>query len=217
MKQINHFYTLLIIIIVIGAIYFLSKLNTKYEDSESDNIVSTPMDSLYINDCKRIIDYKQGVCPLGKKKMILSTAAKNYYKEEYRIDDDGILNVVNVIYLEDYKGYELYWIIQSSPIYFSLNETITDVECMGSYVVLYNIKDQPAITIDIIKKMGFNDKADYFTSQELSWFLLIDPNTAENILVKDALTEQDCERFFDDFIKDKASSITIAKCTTGAA
>ena len=68
------------IIIVIGAIYFLSKLNTKYEDSESDNIVSTPMDSLYINDCKRIIDYKQGVCPLGKKKMILSTAAKNYYK-----------------------------------------------------------------------------------------------------------------------------------------
>ncbi|MBO4373247.1 MAG: hypothetical protein J5826_09965, partial [Bacteroidales bacterium] len=145
--------------------------------------------------------------------LILFTISTSY-KEDYYINDNGILNVVNVIYREDYKGYELYWIVQGSPIDFSLNKTITGVECMGSYVVLYSIKDQPAISTDIIKKMGFNDEADYFTSQEFSWFLLIDPNTAKHIIVKDALTEHDCERYFDDFIKNKASSITIAKCTT---
>ena len=46
------------------------------------------------------------------------------------------------------------------------------------------IKGQNTITYDCIKQMGFNDEAKYFTVQELSWFLLVDPKTKRHILVK---------------------------------
>ena len=126
---------------------------------------------------------------------------------------DSILPVVNVIRLDNYKNHELYWIVQGSPIDFSFMDSVSNIEKMGSFVVLYSIGDQRTITYDAIKQMGFNDQSDIFVCQELSWFLLIDPLTTRHILVRKALTENDCKIFFDEFVKED-SFVKIMTCYT---
>ena len=203
-------YETIVVLLMIGFFVVYSKGFSKSEAGNSN--VSTSYDSLYINDCERILDYRCGVDIVGKKRMILSTVADYYYKESY-ISNDSVLSVVKVFYIEDYKDYELYWIIQGSPFDFSFNEHLTDIESMSDHVVIYSIKDTPTITYDTIRQMGFNDKTDYFTCQEFSWFLLIDPKSARHVLVKNALDKIDCKKTFDEFLKTNEPNIKIVTQT----
>ena len=205
-KMHNHIiYELLALLVLLGIFFVLFNGIYKSENPDNDEY-TVSVDSLYINDCMKIIGY------LGKKEMILSTAAKYYYEEEYS-SMDSILPVVNVIRLDNYKNHELYWIVQGSPIDFSFMDSVSNIEKMGSFVVLYSIGDQRTITYDAIKQMGFNDQSDIFVCQELSWFLLIDPLTTRHILVRKALTENDCKIFFDEFVKED-SFVKIMTCYT---
>ena len=194
----------LVVVIIIGIIVVFNKGLAKSDESSKKEDFFSSMDSIFLDDCEHILDCVYGVESFGKKRMILSAAAKCYFNEEYSMLD-SILPVVNVTYIDDYKGFELYWIAQGSPIDFLLEKNVTDIECMGRYVVLYSIKGQNVITYDSIIQMGYNDNAKSFVAKEFSWYLLIDPKTARNILVKNAFEENDCIGYFDDFIRDLTS------------
>jgi len=205
--QFRFMYETMIVLILLGILVTYSKGLSKSE--VKNNNVSLSYDSLYINDCERILNYRCGVDIVGQKRMILSAAAEYCYKESYS-SNDSVLSVVNVVYIEDYKDHELYWVRQGSPFDFHFNERITDIDCMGDYVTIYSIKGRPTITYDIIQQMGFNDKTDYFTCHEFSWFILIDPKTARHILVKNALDISECKSSFDVFLNNKEQNCKIA-------
>lgn len=203
----------LVIVILFIVFHNTNKKGTLPIRSYDNNEIHEPMDSLYLKECDKINSYRKGIVSFGKKKMILSSAAKLYYKEEVKAID-STLPVVDIIFFEDYKGYEVYWIVQGSPMNFSFSNSITDVECMGDFVVMYCLKDQHPITYEDIRQLGFNDQCTAFTIRELSWFLMIDPTTMRHIIVKNAMTREDCIPYFDDFVQNKNSELVIT-CVKG--
>ena len=211
MKQQTHFFSIgdgLAMVLIFFLAYSMHILGKTTVGQDGNMDTSLFEDSSYISDCEQIYEYNRGIEPLGTKRLILSLSTRYYY-EEVCEKTDNILSVINVSYLEEYKGFEVYWINQSDPSEFSLNENITDIECMGNFVVIYSIKNCSIVNYEAIQQMGFNDSTDYLKNQELSWFIFIDSIATRSILFKNAFTEYECKKKFDDSIKDISDKGTV--------
>lgn len=199
------FYGFVIIMVMMISVIFYSICVDK-SDKKQHDVFSSSAETLFLRESKKIIDYKNGVNQMGKKRMLLAIAAKLYH-EEVCDEHTSTIPVISVVYLSEYRGNDIFWIAQGSPSDFSYYKNISSVDCAGEYVVLYCLKDMPIITYDYIRQMGFDDETDSITVQELSWFMMINPTNSRFILVKNAFTEEECYTYFDDFIQNNTQSV----------
>lgn len=80
---------------------------------------------------------------------------------------------------------------------------VTEIDYIGPYVIEYDIKGDESLSNETILLKGFNDKVYMLNVNEISWFVLMDPNSTRHIVVKNAWTEQDCYKQFDNFLKSE--------------
>jgi hypothetical protein len=156
----------------------------------------------YIKDFEHINSYVYGIDMKAKRNLVLSNAAMHFIKEA-SCPVDSTLPVVHVQYMKDYKGYELYRIGDAVSSIFDELSKVTEIDYIGPYVIEYDIKGDESLSNETILLKGFNDKVYMLNVNEISWFVLMDPNSTRHIVVKNAWTEQDCYKQFDNFLKSE--------------
>ena len=169
---------------------------------------SSPSDSIYLKDCEKIKSYTDGIDDTGKKRMILLTAAK-YYCETAVITPNATPPIVIVEYKKDFEGHEIYSILSGSPLNLSGKDSISEVYWMGDCLDLFKLKKEPIITCSEFQRLGLNNRTDYIGVNEVSWYLMIDPNTMEHLLIKDTFRLTDCEKIFKEYLRHTKSITTI--------
>lgn len=192
---------LFLLMICISALAFVCchQGNTDTVSSENEHCKSIQNDKSYIKDCERINSYVYGIDMKAKRKLVLSNAAMHFI-EEASCPVDSTLPVVYVQYVEDYKGYDVYCIGDAISTIFDYTCKITSIEYTGPYVIAYGIKGEEPLSNETILSKGFNDRAYMIHVNEVSWFVLMDPHSTRHIVVKNAWTEQDCYKHFDNFL-----------------
>ena len=195
----KYFFSLIIVFVAIAFI------GCHQGDTDSISYGEKQCNSLddensYIKDYEHINSYVYGVEMKAKRKMVLSNAAMHFIKEA-SCPTDSTLPVVHVQYMKDYKGYELYRIGDAVSSIFDELSKVTEIDYMGPYVIAYGIKDEESLSNETILSKGFNDRAYKLNVNEINWFVLTDPHSTRHIVVKNAWTEQDCYKQFDNFLK----------------
>lgn len=144
-------------------------------------------DSVYCQEVQRIANETCGANLYLQRKMLLANIANNYWKQNnYAVD--SCLSIIEVLFLREHGDYDVYCIYQIPPCFMS-QETYTEIDVCGEYVVAYRIKGDLPMTESEIKQAGILTDCGMVVINELSYFVAFKKNTLEHFVITNVVSE----------------------------
>ena len=106
----------------------------------------------YCQEVQNISQKKCGANLYLQRKMLLANVANNYWKRNNNVSD-SCLPIIEVLFMREQGDYDIYCINQIPPCFMS-QETYTEIDVCGEYIVAYRIKDDPDIPESEIVQAG---------------------------------------------------------------
>lgn len=146
-------------------------------------------DSVYCQDVQKISTKTCGANLYLQKKMLLANIANNYWKQNNYVVD-SCLSIIEVLFQREQGDYDIYCINQIPPCFMS-QETYTEIDVCGEYVVAYRIKGDLSMTESEIMQSGIKTDCDMVLINELSYFVAFKKNTLDHYVVTNIVSEQE--------------------------
>ena len=144
-------------------------------------------DSVYCQEVQRIANETCGANLYLHRKMLLANIANNYWRQNnYAVD--SCLSIIEVLFLREQGDYDVYCIYQIPPCFMS-QETYTEIDVCGEYVVAYRIKGDLPMTESEIKQAGILTDCGMVVINELSYFVAFKKNTLEHFVITNVVSE----------------------------
>lgn len=144
-------------------------------------------DSVYCQEVQRIAKETCGANLYLQRKMLLANIANNYWRQNnYAVD--SCLSIIEVLFLREQGDYDVYCIYQIPPCFMS-QETYTEIDVCGEYVVAYRIKGDLPMTESEIKRAGILTDCGMVLINELSYFVAFKKNTLEHFVITNVVSE----------------------------
>ena len=144
-------------------------------------------DSVYCQEVQRIANETCGANLYLQRKMLLANIANNYWRQNnYAVD--SCLSIIEVLFLREQGDYDVYCIYQIPPCFMS-QETYTEIDVCGEYVVAYRIKGDLPMTESEIKRAGILTDCGMVLINELSYFVAFKKNTLEHFVITNVVSE----------------------------
>ncbi len=144
-------------------------------------------DSVYCQEVQRIANETCGANLYLQRKMLLANIANNYWRQNnYAVD--SCLSIIEVLFLREQGDYDVYCIYQIPPCFMS-QETYTEIDVCGEYVVAYRIKGDLPMTESEIKQAGILTDCGMVVINELSYFVAFKKNTLEHFVITNVVSE----------------------------
>ena len=146
-------------------------------------------DSAYCQKAQKISKETCGANIYLQRKMLLANIANNYWKQN-NYEVDSCLTIIEVLFVREQGDYDIYCINQIPPCFMS-QETYTELDVCGEYVVAYRIKGDLPITESEIIQAGILTDCDMVLINELSYFVAFEKNTLNHYVVTNIVSEQE--------------------------
>lgn len=143
----------------------------------------------YCQEVQNISQKKCGANLYLQRKMLLANVANNYWKRNNNVSD-SCLPIIEVLFMREQGDYDIYCINQIPPCFMS-QETYTEIDVCGEYVVAYRIKGDLSMTESEIMQSGIKTDCDMVLINELSYFVAFKKNTLDHYVVTNIVSEQE--------------------------
>lgn len=144
-------------------------------------------DSAYCQEVQNISTRTCGANLYLQRKMLLANIANNYWRENNYVVD-SCLSIIEVLFLREQGDYDIYCISQIPPCFIS-QETYTEIDVCGEYIVAYRNKGDLPMTESEIKQAGIMTDCKMILINELSYFVAFKKNTLNHYVVTNVISE----------------------------